>query len=72
MNKPHEPGCERRQVKRRIRCGICDWPLRDTLDQGCVDGNCSERGGGRGHEARRIARHKSNRRSGNDRRKATA
>lgn len=26
------------------RCGICDWPLRDRIEDGCTVGNCSMRG----------------------------
>jgi hypothetical protein len=25
------------------RCAVCGWPLRDTIDEGCVRANCSQR-----------------------------
>lgn len=25
------------------RCPICDWPLKETVREGCVEGNCSYR-----------------------------
>ena len=27
----------------RGRCDWCDWPLAETIEGGCVDGNCSRR-----------------------------
>ncbi len=26
-----------------MRCVICDWPLAESLDKGCVPGNCAMR-----------------------------
>ena len=25
------------------RCEVCDWPLAPSIEQGCVEGNCSYR-----------------------------
>ena len=25
------------------RCRVCDWPLRERMEDGCVEGNCSYR-----------------------------
>ena len=25
------------------RCRVCDWPLRERMQDGCVEGNCSYR-----------------------------
>lgn len=26
-----------------LRCPICDWPLANSVDEGCIPGNCSYR-----------------------------
>src|SRR5882672_3563521 len=33
------------EVQGSNRCAICFWPLAESIDKGCVRGNCSMRGG---------------------------
>lgn len=36
------------------RCEVCDWPLADSIEHGCVPGNCSYRPREGSEEYRRI------------------
>jgi hypothetical protein len=38
----------------RPRCEVCDWPLAESANQGCVPGNCCYRPNGDTDEGRRI------------------
>ena len=41
------------------RCPICDWPLKATMIEGCVEGNCSYRPDQGSPEWYRIQRRRS-------------
>lgn len=31
------------KISDNSRCAVCGWPLKETIDEGCVVGNCSMR-----------------------------
>lgn len=48
------------------RCPICDWPMAETRDDGCVDGDCAYRpreGSPEWHEVQRRKRDLAERRA---------
>lgn len=68
-------GCERRKAKeeRRVRCGICLWPLVESVKDGCIDGNCSLRFETKNWEYDAVVqRREANKRKYPGRRKASA